>query len=116
MKLMISAVVIVSLFLTACSSKDNSVEEGVQAMKATLIELQKQVDANDVGKVQEEAENLENSWAKFEEVVEDSEDLYEKVEEPLGAIQAGAKTDPLDQTTMTAMIKQLDEVLNEVDK
>lgn len=114
----ILAITVFSLILAACSnSKVTSTADGAKAMQSTLTELQKQLDAKDAGKVQDEAKKLEDSWASFEDHVKSkTPELYAKVEAPLGIIQAGAKSSPLDTATLTSAVKDLNSVLNELAK
>ena len=68
-------------------------------------------------KVNESGENLEKSWQKFEDGVKDKNaDLYEKVETPLHTIEAGAKSQPLDEQTLNKAADELDSVLSDVEK
>ncbi|SEB54193.1 hypothetical protein [Paenibacillus sp. GP183] len=116
--MVILAVTVFSLILAACSSsKGTSTADGAKAMQSTLIDLQKQIDAKDEGKVKDDAKKLEDSWVTFEDNVKTkSPELYAKVEAPLGIIQAGAKASPLDTATLTSAVKELNTVLNELAK
>ena len=103
------------LILSACSSKSNPAVDGAKAMQDTLVEMQKNVEANDAAKTADNAEQLEASWAKFEDGVKESQpELYGKVEDPLGIIQAGAKQETLDQAVLKEQIAKLSEVLKEI--
>jgi iron uptake system EfeUOB component EfeO/EfeM len=84
-------------------------------MQDTLTDMQKNVDANDSAKVSKNAEDLETNWQQFEDDIKKNQaDLYGKVEDPLGAIQTGAKQDPLDQATLKEQITKLNDVLKEI--
>lgn len=107
-----------TIVLSACGKKDdNKISDGVSSMKAVLTEVQTAVDAGDAAKAKTEAANLEDAWAKFEDEVKvKSEDLYEKAETPLHAIEAGAEVDPLDKDVLTKSVNELNQVLDEINK
>lgn len=113
-KALLSIIVLVFI-LAACSSNSNATADGVKSMQETLVVMQKNVEANDAAKVKEDAEALEESWAKFEDGIKESQsEMYEKVEDPLGIIQAGAKQDTLDQALLKEQITKLSEVLKQI--
>ncbi|MFC5530256.1 hypothetical protein [Cohnella yongneupensis] len=118
MKLGIAMMLIAVLVLSACGKNNgNTIADGVTSMKAVLTEVQKAVDEGDAAKAKTEAANLEDAWAKFEDDVKDkSKDLYEKVETPLHAIEAGAGVDPLDKEVLTKSVTELNQVLDELNK
>lgn len=100
------------LVLAACSSKSASTIDGAKKMQSTLTEMQKNVEANDGTKVKENADALEKSWQTYEDDVKKNQsDVYGKVEDPLGAIQAGVKQSKLDQAILKEQINKLNEAL-----
>ncbi|WP_409341698.1 hypothetical protein [Paenibacillus sp. MBLB4367] len=112
---LVVAILCVAAVLAACSSKSVSTTDGAKNMQATLTQMQKNVEANDKAKVKENAEALEKEWQKFEDDVKDKQaDVYGKVEDPLGAIQTGAKQASLDQAAMKDQISKLNEALKQV--
>lgn len=112
-KTLLSIVVLVFI-LAACSSTSGT-SNGVKDMQAALSNLQINVEANDGTKAKEDAEKIEESWAKFEDDIKKNQpDMYEKVEGPLGMIQAGSKESTLDQETLKDQINKLNEVLKQI--
>ena len=99
--------------LAACGSSA-SISDGSKNMKSTLAELKKNVDAADAAKVKKGAGELEESWEKFEDEVKKKDAaLYEKVEGPLHAIEAGAKADKLDAAALNKSITELNAALDQ---
>ena len=127
-KLIVPILLATSLTLAACSGANTnkqtdeakttvSISEGAKEMKQTITDLKAQLNEKDAAKVKESGENLEKSWQKFEDEVKDNNaDLYEKVETPLHTIEAGAKSQPLDEQTLNTAADELDSVLSEVEK
>ncbi|SDO12352.1 hypothetical protein SAMN04487897_108180 [Paenibacillus sp. yr247] len=100
------------LVLSACSTKSVSTTDGAKKMQSILTEMQKNVEANDAAKVKENAEALEKNWQTFEDDVKKNQaDVYGKVEDPLGVIQAGVKQSKLDQAILKEQINKLNEAL-----
>ena len=111
-KLIVPILFATSLTLAACSGANTnkqtdetkttvSISDGAKEMKQTITDLKAQLNEKNTSKVKESGENLEKSWKKFEDEVKDNNaDLYEKVETPLHTIEAGAKTQPLDEKTL----------------
>jgi hypothetical protein len=127
-KLLVLAIALVAA-LAACSKSSTTASptaasptpaaltpaDGVKAMKDTLVQLQKDVDAGDATKVKAAPDKLEESWSKFEDTVKKNQpDVYEKVEEPLGAIKTGATQPTLDKVTLKDQIKQLNDALDQI--
>jgi hypothetical protein len=113
-KALLSLFVLV-LILTACSSKSGSATDGAKNMQDTLVELRQNVDANDSAKAKVSADKLEESWKTFEDDIKKNQaDVYGKVEDPLGAIQTGAKQTKLDQATLKDQINKLNEALKQI--
>ena len=127
-KLIVPILLATSLTLAACSGANTnkqtdeakttvSISEGAKEMKQTITDLKAQLNEKDAAKVKESGENLEKSWQNFEDEVKDNNaDLYEKVETPLHTIEAGAKSQPLDEQTLNTAADELDSVLSEVEK
>lgn len=117
-----------SLTLAACGGANSdkktdeqktavSISDGAKEMRQTISDLKTQLNTKDAAKVKTSGENLEKSWQTFEDdVKEKNADLYEKVETPLHIIEAGAKTEPLDEQTLTKAADELDTVLSDVEK
>lgn len=106
---------ILALILTACSTKASPTMDGAKKMQAALVELQKNIDANDAAKAKANADKLEEAWKTFEdEVKKNQPDIYGKVEDPLGAVQTGAKQSKLDQTTLKDQVNKLNEALQQI--
>jgi iron uptake system EfeUOB component EfeO/EfeM len=116
MTLGLSALLAAAIVLPACGNKSEiSVSEGVNNMKAALTDVQAAVDAGDGEKAKASADELEEAWEKFEDnVKKQSKDLYEKVETPLHAIEAGSKSDPLDKDALAKSVTDLSEVLDQI--
>ncbi len=127
-KLIVPILFVTSLTLAACSGANTdkqtdeakttvSISDGAKEMKQTITDLKAQLNEKDAAKVKESGENLEKSWQKFEDEVKDNNaDLYEKVETPLHTIEAGAKSQPLDEQTLNKATDELDSVLSDVEK
>ncbi|WML47339.1 hypothetical protein RCG23_17950 [Neobacillus sp. PS3-34] len=125
-KLIVPILLASSLTLAACAGVNNdekpkdtkktvSISDGAKEMKQTIADLKNQLNDKDADKVKESGENLEKSWQKFEDEVKDKNaDLYEKVETPLHIIEAGAKSEPLDEQTLNKAADELDHVLSDV--
>lgn len=108
-------VLVMVLILTACSAKTSPAIDGAKKMQATLVELQKNIDANDAAKAKANADKLEEVWKTFEdEVKKNQPDIYGKVEEPLGAVQTGSKQSQLDKTTLKDQVNKLNEALQQI--
>ncbi|WJH35975.1 hypothetical protein MJA45_27325 [Paenibacillus aurantius] len=102
----------VVLVLAACSSKSGSTKDGAKKMQDTLVQMQKNVDAGDTAQIKKNAEELEETWEGFEDDVKKNQaDVYGKVEDPLGAIQTGAKQSKPDPAVMKDQITKLNEAL-----
>lgn len=127
-KLIVPILFATSLTLAACSGANTtkqtdeatttvSISDGAKEMRQTITDLKAQLNDKDAAKVKESGENLEKSWQSFEDEVKDKDaDLYEKVETPLHTIEAGAKSQPLDEQTLNTAADELDSVLSDVEK
>jgi iron uptake system EfeUOB component EfeO/EfeM len=130
-KLIVPFLIAASLTLAACGGANNdkktedtntakttvSISDGAKEMKQTIADLKTQLKDKDATKVKNSGESLEKSWQKFEDGVKDKNaDLYGRVETPLHTIEAGAKSEPLDEQTLNKAADELDTVLSEVIK
>lgn len=127
-KLIVPILLAASLTLAACSGANTnmqtneakttvSISDGAKEMRQTITDLKAQLNDKDAAKVKESGANLEKSWQKFEDEVKGkSADLYGKVETPLHTIEAGSKSQPLDEQTLNTAADELDSVLSDVEK
>ncbi|WP_052487584.1 hypothetical protein [Gordoniibacillus kamchatkensis] len=110
-KLAASAALVLLLVTSACGAKMTPAE-GVTAMKQTLGELQKSIDAGDAAKAKAQANELHETWEKFEDGVKDkSKDVYKQVEDPLGKLESGTKASSLDKAVLSQEAKKLADAL-----
>ena len=97
--------------------ENDTTTTGLENMRNTLKEMNADLNNKEEDKAIEISDNLEENWSSFEDGIKDNhKDLYEKVESPLGVIQAGVKVKPLDTKTVTASIEELDMVLDKLQK
>jgi iron uptake system EfeUOB component EfeO/EfeM len=97
---------------------------GAQRIKAGAADMAKAITAlkdalakNDAAAVKAQAEKVHDVWWIFEhDVKAKDKDVYGKVEEPLGAIQAGAKQSPLDAKTLTDLTGKLEALVTPLTK
>jgi iron uptake system EfeUOB component EfeO/EfeM len=97
---------------------------GAQRIKAGATDMAKEITAlkdalakNDAAKVKAQAEKVHDVWWVFEhDVKAKDKDVYAKVEEPLGAIRAGAKQSPLDSKTLTDLTGKLEALVTPLTK
>jgi len=95
--------------------KASSVDEGSKNMRDALKNMKTQLSNKEEDKFIKTSDKLEENWKLFEDDVKAKNlDLYKKVEDPLGIIQAGVKIKPIDAKTITAAIESLDKVLTEI--
>ncbi|GFP75745.1 hypothetical protein [Clostridium fungisolvens] len=95
--------------------KSIALSSGPQDMKTALTKIKKFISPLNEEKVTKYTERLEKYWSSFEdEVKAKNQPLYEKVEAPLGTIQAGVKVKPLDEKTINSAIESLDKTLTEI--
>lgn len=133
-KLLVLAVIGASITLIGCSAQKSkevkpnlntktstidkqplSIEVGASNMKIVLKEMKVQLTNKEEDKVIATSKRLEENWSSFEDAVKSkSPALYEKVEGPLGVIQGGVKTKPLDTKTILSAVDKLDNVLTEI--
>lgn len=97
--------------------KNAATETGLDNMRTTLKEMNSELNNKEQAKAVKTSEKLEKNWKPIEDEIKDSyKDLYEKVESPLGAINAGVKVKPLDTKALTASIYELDKELEQLQK
>ena len=99
------------------TQKTLTISQGTQNMIDALNKMKEKLEAKDEAAVITEGSKLEENWKPIEDSVKDkNKDLYEKVETPLGIINAAIKSKPLDTKTLTSAIDSLDNILSEVQK
>ncbi|MGV8980666.1 hypothetical protein [Clostridium sp.] len=95
--------------------KSFSIDDGSKNMRNVLKDMKTQLSNKEEDKLIKTSEKLEVNWKLFEDDVKAKHlDLYKRVEDPLGIIQAGVKIKPIDTKTITTAIESLDEVLTEI--
>ncbi|AKN31276.1 hypothetical protein Ccar_10595 [Clostridium carboxidivorans P7] len=93
------------------------VSTGTQNMRDALKKMKNKIAQNDEERTIKTSAYLEINWKKFEDNVKaKSPELYEKIEEPLHAINAAVKVKPLDGKTLNTAIDNLDKQLEELQK
>lgn len=86
-----------------------------QDMRTALDKIKKFTSPLNEEKVTKYAARLEKYWSSSEDTVKQKNPkLYERIEEPMGIIQAGVKLNPIDAKTITSATKELDNLLTEV--
>ena len=99
------------------TQKTLTIGEGAQNMRDALKNMKEMLVAKNEDGAIKESSKLEENWEPIEDSLKDkNEDLYEKVETPLGIINAAIKIKPLDTKTLTSAIDSLDNILSEVQK
>jgi hypothetical protein len=112
-KFAVPFMIIAMILFTACGSASSA--DGVKNMKTTLVEMKKNVDADDAVKAKKGADELEQSWSKFEDdVKKNNAPAYEMVETPLQTIQAGTKAAKLDKAVLNKAITDLNTALDTI--
>ncbi|MBU3107702.1 hypothetical protein [Clostridium gasigenes] len=97
--------------------KRNATTMGLENMRSALKEMSNQLNSKEEYKAIKTSDKLEENWKLFEDGIKDSyKDLYEKVEGPLGTIQAAVKVKPLDTKVLTTSIDQLDKSLEQIQE
>lgn len=93
------------------------VSTGTQNMRDALKKMKNKIAQNDEERTIKTSAYLEINWKKFEDNVKaKSPELYEKIEEPLHAINAAVKVKPLDTKTLNNAIDNLDKQLEQLQK
>jgi thiamine kinase-like enzyme len=99
------------------SNKELTIEAGAKNMRAALKNMKEMLASKNEEGAIKESSKLEENWKPIEDSLKDkSKDFYEKVETPLGIINAAIKIKPLDTKTLTSAIYSLDNILSEVEK
>lgn len=97
--------------------KSDATTTGLDNMRNALKEMNSELNNREEDKAIKTSEKLEENWKPIEDGIKDSyKDLYEKVESPLGAINAGVKVNPLDTKSLTASIDELDKTIEQLQK
>lgn len=97
--------------------KSDATTTGLDNMRNALKEMNSELNNKEEDKAIKTSEKLEENWKPIEDGIKDSyKDLYEKVESPLGAINAGVKVNPLDAKSLTASIDELDKTIEQLQK
>lgn len=100
---------------TTSKSDAADVAQGVTRMLEDLHQFRQALTAKDSNHVKQYAEELEQTWESFEDRVKAaSPDLYRKIEDPLGILQAGSKAESLDQKTLSDAANGLENALKEL--
>lgn len=99
----------------AVEKQPASIDDASQNMRNLLKDMKAQLVNKEDAKVSEDGTKLEEAWKQFEDTVkEKNPTLYEKVEGPLGTIEAGVKVKPIDSKTIATATEALDKVLTEI--
>jgi len=97
--------------------KSDATTTGLENMRNALKEMNTQLNNKEEDKAIKTSEKLEENWKPIEDGIKDSyKDLYEKVESPLGAINAGVKVNPVDTKALATSISELDKMLEQLQK
>ena len=97
--------------------KSDATTTGLENMRNALKDMNTQLNNKEEDKAIKTSEKLEGNWKPIEDGIKDSyKDLYEKIESPLGAINAGVKVNPLDTKALTTSIGELDKMLEQLQK
>ncbi|MCL6574623.1 hypothetical protein [Kyrpidia sp.] len=92
-----------------------SVADGKTRMEKYLQDFRDALTAQDRNRVSQSAKEIEEAWESFENTVKSqTPDLYSKIEDPLGIVQAGSKEEPLDVKTLSDAATKLENVLKEL--
>ena len=97
--------------------KSDATTTGLENMRNALKEMNSELNNKEEDKAIKTSEKLEENWKPIEDGIKEiNKDLYEKVESPLGAINAGVKVNPLDAKSLTASIDELDKTIEQLQK
>jgi hypothetical protein len=97
--------------------KNDATATGLDNMRSALKEMNSELNNKEEDKAIKTSEKLEENWKPIEDGIKEiNKDLYEKVESPLGAINAGVKVNPLDAKSLTASIDELDKTIEQLQK
>jgi len=101
--------------ITSDDKKEISTYDASQNMRNALKDIKTQISNKEEDKIIETSDKLEENWSLFEDEIKDKDkDLYEKVESPLGIIQAAVKIKPIDSKVLINSIDQLDMALEKI--
>jgi uncharacterized protein (DUF2147 family) len=94
-----------------------AIKSGAAEMIKEIAVLKEALAKSDAAKAQAQADKVFGVWWVFEHDVKAKDaDLYEQVEEPLKAIQAGTKQSPLDTKTLNDLTAKLETLVNTLTK
>ena len=97
--------------------KSDATTTGLENMRNALKEMNTQLNNKEEDKAIKTSDKLEENWKPIEDGIKDNyKELYEKVESPLGTIQAAVKINPIDSKVLTTSIDELDKVLDQLQK
>ncbi|NRT71884.1 dGTP triphosphohydrolase [Clostridium beijerinckii] len=97
--------------------KNDATATGLDNMRNALKEMNSKLNNKEEDKAMKTSEKLEENWKPIEDGIKEiNKDLYEKVESPLGAINAGVKVNLLDAKSLTASIDELDKTIEQLQK
>ncbi|HEY3368398.1 MAG TPA: hypothetical protein VGK74_25370 [Symbiobacteriaceae bacterium] len=101
----------------AANNDAAAIKAGVAKMRQQMAPLKEALNAGDAAKAQKYADDTDGAWDTFEDAVKAKDkDLYEKIEDPLHALTAGAKAATLDKKLMLDQVAKLDALLGELTK
>jgi hypothetical protein len=113
MKFVVPTLILTMVLVVGCGKKTSETTDGVKNMKAVIVDLKSNIEADDAAKVKQGAVDLENNWAKFEDGVKvNNAEAYAKIEDPLHLIQAGAEVTPLDKAILIKAADDLNAALD----
>jgi len=99
----------------AAKQKTLTIQEGTKNMRDVIKEMKNEINNKEEDKAIKTSDNLEGNWKVFEDSVKEKYfTLYEKVEEPLGTINAGVKVKPFDTKAVSTAMDSLDKQLEQV--
>lgn len=127
---MLKRISIVSLSLllliivsAGCSQSDSSteksatsVQDGAKKMISLTSRLKEQLSSQpDAGEVKSIGEDLEATWATFEDnVKKNNKTIYKEVEDSLDPLVTGTKQDKLDKSILTNLNQKLEKSLQQL--
>jgi|GEM_PF-1246259 hypothetical protein len=99
----------------AAKQKTLTIQEGSKNMRDVIKQMKNEINNKEEDKAIKTSDNLEGNWKVFEDNVKGKYfTLYEKVEEPLGTINAAVKVKPLDTKVINTAMDSLDKQLEQV--
>ena len=98
------------------NKESSAIGSGLKTMQSVLGKMEEELSSKKVDVLQKEVLELDEAWEKIEDAVkENSKELYEKVEKPIGAIKAGVKVKPLDDIALKRNIQSLGLILKDME-